>query len=148
MDTLEIAIRLCAAALVGALLGLNRDLHGKPTGVRTLGLVALGSALAVLAVRHASAADASRVVQGIVTGVGFLGAGVIIRDSEGSHVRGLTTAACVWVTACVGAGCAIADWRIILVGIVLVFIILVAGGPFEKAIHRRWPGSGTSDPGN
>src|SRR5262245_7242400 len=147
MDTLEIAIRLCAAAFVGVLLGLNRDLHGKQTGVRTLGLVALGSALAVLSVRHASPADASRVVQGIVTGVGFLGAGVIIRDSAGDHVRGLTTAACVWVTACVGAGCAIADTRIILLGIVLVFVILIVGGPFEKAIRRRWPGSETSDPG-
>ena len=147
MDTLEIAIRLCAAAFAGVLLGLNRDLHGKPTGVRTLGLVALGSALAVLSVRHASAADASRVVQGIVTGVGFLGAGVIIRSGEDHHVHGLTTAACVWVTACLGAACAIADWRIILLGIVLVFIILVVGGPLEKAIHRHWPGSEPSDPG-
>jgi putative Mg2+ transporter-C (MgtC) family protein len=68
MDTLDIALRLGAATLVGAVLGLNRDLHGKPTGVRTLGLVCLGSALAVLSIHAVSGTDASRIIQGIVTG--------------------------------------------------------------------------------
>jgi len=77
------------------------------------------------------------VIQGIVTGVGFLGAGVIIRSEKGYHVHGLTTAACVWVTACVGAACAIAQWQIVVMGVVLVLVILVFGGPFEKAIDRR-----------
>ena len=140
MDTLDIALRLGAATLVGVLLGLNRDLHGKPTGVRTLGLVCLGSALAVLSIHVVTGADASRVIQGIVTGVGFLGAGVIIRSEKGHHVHGLTTAACVWVTACIGAACAIAQWQIVVMGIVLVLVILVFGGPFERAIDRRWPG--------
>jgi putative Mg2+ transporter-C (MgtC) family protein len=54
-------------------------------------------------------------------------------------VHGLTTAACVWVTACVGAACAIAQWQIVVIGVVFVFVILVFGGPFEKAIDRRWP---------
>ena len=63
MDALDIAIRLGAATLVGVLLGLNRDLHGKPTGVRTLGLVCLGSALAVLSIHAVTGADASRVIQ-------------------------------------------------------------------------------------
>ena len=71
MDTFDIALQLGTAALVGAALGLNRDLHGKPTGVRTLELVGLGSALAVLAFGQASGGDASRVIQGIVTGIGF-----------------------------------------------------------------------------
>ena len=81
MDTLEISLRLGAATLVGIVLGLNRDLHGKPTGVRTLGVLCLGSALAVLSIHAVAGADASRVIQGIVTGVGFLGAGVIVRST-------------------------------------------------------------------
>lgn len=89
----------------------------------------------------------SRIIQGIMTGVGFLGAGVIIRNSKGHHVHGLTTAACVWVTACIGAACAVAEWQIVVVGAFLVLVILVFGGPFEKAIDRRWPGRGPTDPG-
>ena len=139
MDTLDIALRLCAATLVGVVLGLNRDLHGKSTGVRTLGILCLGSALAVLSIHAVTGTDASRVIQGIVTGVGFLGAGVIVRSEKGHHVQGLTTAACVWVTACMGAACAVAQWQIVVIGVVLVFVILVFGGPFEKAIDRRWP---------
>jgi hypothetical protein len=103
--------------------------------------------LAVLSIHAATGTEESRVIQGIVTGVGFLGAGVIVRSEKGHHVRGLTTAACVWVTACVGAACAIAQWQIVVIGVVLVLILLVFGGPFERAIDRRWPGrpSGPSD---
>jgi putative Mg2+ transporter-C (MgtC) family protein len=117
MDTLDIAFRFCAATLVGIVLGLNRDLHGKPTGVRTLGILCLGSAVAVLSIHAVTGTDASRVIQGIVTGVGFLGAGVIVRSEKGHHVQGLTTAACVWVTACMGAACAVAQWQIVVIGI-------------------------------
>src|SRR5262249_43691071 len=66
--------------------------------------------------------------------VWFLGAGVIVRSEKGHRVHGLTTAACVWVTACVGAACAIAQWQIVVIGVVLVLILLVFGGPFERAI--------------
>jgi putative Mg2+ transporter-C (MgtC) family protein len=138
MDTLDIVVRLGVATLVGVILGLNRDLHGKATGVRTLGLVSLGSALAVLSINKGSHAEASRVIQGIVTGVGFLGAGVIVRNAKGHLVHGLTTAACVWVTACIGAACAIAEWQIVGLGAVFVLVILVFGGAFEKAISRYW----------
>ena len=122
--------------------GANRrlwDLHGKSTGVRTLGVLCLGSALAVLSIHAVTGSDESRVIQGIVTGVGFLGAGVIVRSEKGHHVQGLTTAACVWVTACLGAACAVAQWQIVVVSVVLVFIILGLGGRFEKAVDRRWP---------
>lgn len=138
MDTLDIAVRLGVATLVGVILGLNRDLHGKATGVRTLGLVSLGSALAVLSINKGSSAEASRVIQGIVTGVGFLGAGVIVRNAKGHLVHGLTTAACVWVTACIGAACAIAEWQVVVLGAGFVLVILIFGGAFEKAISRRW----------
>ena len=138
MDTADIVIRLGLAALAGVALGLNRDLHGKPTGVRTLGLVGLASALAVIAVGDGEG-DVSRVIQGIVTGIGFLGAGVIVRGEKGKHVHNLTTAACVWLTACVGAACGVGDWRLILVGTPIVFVVLVFGGAFEKWVHRLRP---------
>jgi len=139
MNTLDIALRLGTATLIGVALGLNRDLHGKPTGVRTLGLVGLGSALAVLAFGQTNSADASRVIQGIVTGIGFLGAGVIVRNDQGQHVHGLTTAACVWLTACIGSACGVSEWRIILLSLPVILVLLILGGPFERAIHRRWP---------
>jgi putative Mg2+ transporter-C (MgtC) family protein len=146
-DTLDIALRLGTATLVRVVLGLNRDLHGKVTGVRTLGLVCLGSALAVLSVHAVNGTDASRVIQGIVTGIGFLGAGVIVRTNKGHHVHGLTTAACVWVAACIGAACAYAEWQIVVLGAALVLVILVFGGPFEKSIDRRWPRQASTGPG-
>ena len=87
MGTLDIVLRLSAATLVGVLLGLNRDLHGKSTGVRTLGVLCLGSALAVLSIHAVTGSDESRVIQGIVTGVGFLGAGVIVRSEKGHQCK-------------------------------------------------------------
>jgi putative Mg2+ transporter-C (MgtC) family protein len=139
MTTAEIALRLGLAALAGCALGLNRDLHGKQTGVRTLGLVGLASALAVLALSHGNSGDASRVIQGIVTGIGFLGAGVIIRSEKGKHVHNLTTAACVWLTACGGAACGVGEFRILLIAALVAMIILFLGGPVEKWMRARWP---------
>jgi putative Mg2+ transporter-C (MgtC) family protein len=145
MDTAEIALRLGVAALTGAALGLNRDLHGKPTGVRTLALVSIAAALIVIAVGRGEG-DVSRVMQGIVTGIGFLGAGVIIRSEHGKHVHNLTTAACVWLTACVGMACGVGEWRLLLVGAPIVAVILIFGGVFEKWVHRKWPGADDSKP--
>jgi putative Mg2+ transporter-C (MgtC) family protein len=147
MDIAELFMRLGLATVVGAALGLNRDLHGKPTGVRTLGLVGLASALIVIAVGHTDSAAASRVIQGIVTGIGFLGAGVIIRGEWGKHVHNLTTAACVWLTACGGAACGVGEWRLVLLGAPIVFLLLIFGGSFEKWIHRRWPAPPPGDAG-
>ena len=129
----EILLRLVAAAVVGGLVGLNRDLHGKPTGVPTLGLVSLGSALVVLAMAGAGdSGDTSRIIQGIVTGIGFLGAGVIIRPYAKGKVHGLTTAACVWLTAALGAACGLGAWRILAVGVPLAFLLLVFGKRLER----------------
>ncbi|MCX7314119.1 MAG: MgtC/SapB family protein [Alphaproteobacteria bacterium] len=138
MTTAEVALRLGLAALAGVALGLNRDLHGKPTGVRTLGLVGLASALVVIAVGRGEG-DASRVIQGIVTGIGFLGAGVIIRSERGKHVHNLTTAACVWLTACAGAACGVGEWQLVLIGAPIALVLLTGGGAFEKWAHRTWP---------
>jgi putative Mg2+ transporter-C (MgtC) family protein len=103
MDTIDIILRLSAALVVGGAIGVNRDLHAKPTGLRTLSLVGLGSALAVMAVTGSGEINAvSRIIQGVLTGIGFLGVGVIMRTADGEHVHGLTTAACTWLTACAG----------------------------------------------
>ena len=139
MSTLEIVLRLGLATAVGAALGLNRELHGKATGVRTLGLVGLGAALAVMAATSTGdVAAPSRVMQGIVTGIGFLGAGVILRPAGRGHVHGLTTAACTWLTAAFGIACAVSEWRFVLIGVALAFAVLVLGGPFEKLLQRFW----------
>src|SRR4051812_17666974 len=134
MDTLEIVLRLGAAAVVGVALGLNRYLHSKAMGVRTLGLVAVASALIVLAVKPDSSGAVRRVIQGIAAGIGFLGGGVIVRSPGGQQVPGLTTAACAWHPACMGAACGIADWRPVLIGYAIVFVILHFGGRFERAV--------------
>jgi putative Mg2+ transporter-C (MgtC) family protein len=143
MDIIDVALRLGAAALAGAVVGLNRDVHDKPTGVRTLGLVALGSATIVMAAAATGdAAAVSRVIQGLVTGIGFLGAGVIIRGEQVGQVHGLTTAACVWLTACMGATCAVAAWPIVVVGLPLVFVLLIGGGAIDEALRRHWQRQG------
>ena len=147
MGVLEATLRLAAAVLVGGAIGLNRDLHEKQTGVRTLGLVALGSAVGVLAAAQVGGpGDATRAMQGILTGIGFLGAGVIIRTASGSHIHGLTTAASTWMTACLGIACAVADWRIVIPGLILTFAILIWGGTFEKAIRSRFQPPGEIPP--
>jgi putative Mg2+ transporter-C (MgtC) family protein len=141
-DFAEVILRLVAATLIGAAIGLNRDLHGKPIGVRTLGLVGLASAIAVLGVgsgdgEGARSVDAtSRVIQGVLTGIGFLGAGVIVRRTVGKQVHGLTSAACAWTTACLGLVCGLAAWPIVATGVVLVFVLLIFGGPFERRCQR------------
>ena len=137
---MEISFRLVVATLVGSVVGLNRDLHGKPTGVRTMGLVALGSALIVVAAQRVGGnGDATRAVQGIVTGIGFLGAGVIFKDLSSDRIHGLTTAASIWLTSALGVTCGLGFWVLASVAIVLGFIVLLFGGRFEKAVHRHRP---------
>ena len=130
-------IDIGAAALIGSAIGLNRYAHHKSTGLRTLSLVATGAAALVLATVDAANgalhADAmSRVIQGIMTGVGFLGAGVIIRGQTDDSVRGLTTAAAVWMTAALGALCGIGAWRVTIPLSAIVALIMLVGSPIER----------------
>jgi putative Mg2+ transporter-C (MgtC) family protein len=140
----DLVLRLSLATLIGAAIGLNRNSHGKPAGLRTHALVALGSALIVLisgqltGAEGSHAADAqSRVIQGLITGIGFLGAGVILHSIDEKRVHGLTTAAAIWVAALFGAACGAGMFGPVFVAFVLLVLILVIGGPVEKAIHRR-----------
>ena len=116
LDWTEIILRLGVATLAGGLIGLNRDLHGKPIGLKTLALVSLATAMVLVLVHSDEAkivSDAgSRVMQGILTGIGFLGAGVIVHAERHFRVRGLTSAACTWLAACIGIVCGLGQWRI------------------------------------
>ena len=138
MELLDIAARLSAAVVVGAAIGLNRELHDKPAGLRTHALVGLGSALVVIAVmgEDHSIDAVSRAAQGIITGIGFLGAGVIVRHRDKGRIHGLTTAATIWVTALFGIACGTGRFRELLVGSVLLFLVLILGGPVESVVHR------------
>lgn len=139
----ETALRLGAALVLGSLLGVNRELHGKAAGLRTHALVCLGAAVATIIVLKSPntslvAADQNaigRVVQGILTGVGFLGAGVILRDPAG-HVTGLTTAATIWMCAVLGIVCGLGYWVILGMTAGLTAIILLLGRPLERLAER------------
>lgn len=100
----RLVLRMTVAALLGGLLGVEREHKGKAAGVRTHMLVAMGSALFVLISEQAGIveADLSRVIQGLVAGIGFLGAGTILKGRDEEKVRGLTTAAGIWMTAAIG----------------------------------------------
>jgi putative Mg2+ transporter-C (MgtC) family protein len=139
LDWQDIVLRLGAATLAGAAIGLNRDLHSKPIGLRTLGLVGLAAAMIVVLAESSGTPD-TRLIQGILTGVGFLGAGVIIHADQNSRIRGLTSAACTWLTACIGIMCGAGQWKIVTVGLAITFIVLIAGGRAEAWLHRALGG--------
>ena len=142
-DVFEALLRLSTAALIGGTLGLNRALRDKPAGLRTHALVAVGAALATyLSIevttlgQIADMGAVTRVIQGVLTGIGFIGAGVIFRDAGGKKVTGLTTAAEIWVVACLGIACGAGRWRTALAAFAITLAVLLFGGPFEQAAHR------------
>jgi putative Mg2+ transporter-C (MgtC) family protein len=145
LDWPEILLRLGVATLAGSAIGLNRDLNGKPIGLKTLGIVGLSTATVVLLALQlaepSKVADAtSRVIQGILTGIGFLGAGVIVHESERFRVRGLTSAACTFLAACLGVVCGAGQWRIVAVALALAFVLLTIGRRIERHLHRMLGG--------
>ncbi len=145
VQAVDVPLRLVMAIAAGAVIGLNRWLYHKPAGLGTHALVALGAALASIVATRTPGADAgaaSRVIQGLVTGVGFIGAGVIMRENAGQQVHGLTTAASIWVSAILGIACADADFKIAAAGLVLALIVLLISKPLESAfgnIAKRRP---------
>ena len=146
LDGPEIVMRLGVATLAGGLIGLNRDLQGKPIGLKTLGLVGLATAMVVALADpspdHARITDAgSRVIQGILTGIGFLGAGVIVHAQHHFRVRGLTSAACTWLAACVGIACGVGQWPIVAIALAIAFTLLIVGRRVERWFHRTLGGS-------
>ncbi|MDQ0467493.1 MgtC/SapB family protein [Labrys wisconsinensis] len=135
---LDLVARLVVGMLAGMLIGLNRVRHRRGVGMRTLGLVGLGSAVAVAIFQGAADANAaSRAVQGILTGVGFLGAGVILHRTNEDVPRGLTTAAATWVTAMLGAAAGAGAWLLVGTGVVLAVVLLAVGERVERLFGGR-----------
>lgn len=134
-----IALRLGLAFLVGAILGLNRWMHHKSAGIRTHSLVAIGSATAVMLISDFVKDDAqsvSRVLQGLITGLGFLGAGVIIREQHAIKVHGLTTAASLWACAIIGASFGAGQFALGTLSLAAILLTLFIGGSLEKLIAK------------
>jgi len=130
-----VLIRVIAATLLGAIVGIERERAGKPAGLRTHMLVSLGTAVVVLACADAnmSVDGLSRVIQGIVTGIGFVGAGTILKLNEQREIKGLTTAAGLWMTAAIGVACGLGGIGLAVIGTIVALLILA----LEHVIDTR-----------
>jgi putative Mg2+ transporter-C (MgtC) family protein len=135
----KIAIRLAVAALAGALIGFEREKTGKAAGLRTHMLVTIGSALFVIVpvTQDAALSDMSRVIQGIVTGIGFLGGGAILKLAEDRRIKGLTTAAGIWMAAAIGIAAGFGRIGAVLLGTLFALAVLSTLGWLERSIESR-----------
>src|SRR4051794_34380304 len=140
-DVMEVGTRLLVATIIGSGIGLDREVRRKPAGMRTHALVALGAALLTVVVARVGPDSAdhlaavSRVIQGIIAGVGFLGGGAILK-AEHDTVHGLTTAASIWLVASLGMACGTGQWMAALIAWIFALLILVVGGPVEGLVHK------------
>jgi putative Mg2+ transporter-C (MgtC) family protein len=149
-DQIEMTLRLFGATVAGMIIGINRDIHNKPIGMRTLGLVALGSAIVILSGSvyeglHFGQDAVSRVVQGILTGLGFLGAGSILRGKDGTEVQGLTTASTVWIAAALGVTAGLGAWFITIAGTLVTLLLLTYGTRLERRLIRIFGKSNSTE---
>ena len=122
LDYSEVALRLVFAVIAGGLIGLEREVVHKPAGVRTHMLVSLGSALFVIITLDSIPVEAARIIAGIATGVGFLGAGTIFKAKDDVH--GLTTAASIWAVAAVGLTIGLGYYVTMLISVFLILAVL------------------------
>jgi putative Mg2+ transporter-C (MgtC) family protein len=137
----RVAVRLCVALVLGGIIGFERECHESDAGLRTHMLVALGAALFVVGPQMAGmqTSDMSRVLQGIITGIGFLGGGTILKLGERAHVKGLTTAASIWLTAAVGITAGLGRETTAIVATLFGIVVLALLPLLERRIprHRR-----------
>ncbi len=132
----ELIVKLLLSAGLGMLIGLEREIHKKPAGLRTHALVSLGVCLFTI-IGSGLIGDSeslSRVLQGIITGLGFLGAGIIFQARD--RVRGLTTATEIWTLAAIGILVGLGDYTLAITATVLILVILVPFKWFEKGIEK------------
>lgn len=130
---LFIVLKLIVSFLLGAFIGLDREKHGRDAGIRTYAAVCVGATLYTAIANHLvnDVAAASRVIANIVTGIGFLGAGIIYRNSSAGTSHGLTTAATVWCTAAVGVAVGLNMFIIAVIGALALYFLLVLH-------HQKW----------
>jgi putative Mg2+ transporter-C (MgtC) family protein len=135
----HVLIRLISATLLGAVVGIQRERVGKPAGLRTHMLVSLGTAVFVVSCTGAgmSMDGVSRVIQGIVTGIGFIGTGSILKLNEERDIQGLTTAAGVWMTAAIGVAAGLGSLGVALLSTFFTVIILLLAGPLEDQAEKK-----------
>lgn len=139
---LEPVARLALAALIGFFIGLEREAAGQPAGERTHALVALGSAtFALLSLTAFPHADLARVAAGVVTGLGFLGAGMILKGARDERIHGLTTAAGVWVVGAIGLAIGSGMYLVGLVCAILTALVLISERVlrFGERLARKRP---------
>ena len=138
-QAIVVIIRLVTAGLLGGLLGAERESEGKPAGLRTHMLVALGAALFVVAPYQAGLAegDIGRIIQGVAAGIGFIGAGTIMKLTDREEIKGLTTAATIWLTAGIGVAAGVGPLWVPLVCAACAWVILNVLGKVQSRIARR-----------
>jgi putative Mg2+ transporter-C (MgtC) family protein len=143
---IRISVRLLVALLVGGLVGIQRELTHKPAGLRTHMLLALGTALLVITAEEfgMSKSDVSRVVQGLVTGIGFLGGGAILKLPSEHEIHGLTTAAGLWMTAAASAAAGLGQLALAALGVCLGLLVLAAFVKVEKRLGHHASGDATN----
>lgn len=140
---IRVVLRLVVAALLASIIGIERGLAGKPAGIRTHMLVTLGSALFVAgAIESGFESDStSRVLQGIITGIGFVGGGAILKLTRRREIQGLTTAASLWMAAAIGVSCGLGRFFAAAAGAAVAWIILRLLGELERGRNGAPPAS-------
>ena len=142
-EVARVSLRLIFAMIVGGVIGFERERAGKPAGLRTHMLVSVGAAIFVIVPMQLrfDSDDLSRIIQGLVTGIGFLGAGAILKELDKGYVEGLTTAAGIWLTAGLGVAVGLGAIGIALLCVTLAWVILTAMYSFETRLKRQAPNS-------
>lgn len=134
----RLLVRLFIAALSGAIIGIERERTGKEAGIRTHMLVALGAAMIVLGPLQSglNSDELSRIIQGLVTGIGFIGGGAILKLQEKREIEGLTTAAGIWMTSAIGVAAGLGRAGLAIIGTILTWMILSVLGPISERLNK------------
>ena len=154
ISTFQVVLRLILATILGGSLGLERQFHGKVAGFRTYSAVALGGALIMIVslqialVYRIPSTDPSRIAAQVVSGIGFLGAGAIIRLSHGSQevITGLTTAAGLWVSGGIGLACGLGLYFAAIFATILMIVIFLVLSKVDQIVGRKKAGSKSETP--